>query len=649
MAKMGIKKSKKTVQIGPNITITEKQHDNLLQYIKDRLDFGRGGRDDLIDRYRQIDREFYGSLWLDPEDRKRQRDNLRAKGSQTTDFILQMVQAKLDEALSYLMSVLADDDMYSAIAPENMQEAADAFTLLLQKHYDDFKHYPHLFKGMLDMYKYNFGGWAPIEWETVVGSKISRSTTGGIAIEEDQVVQSGNSVTAIDPYNFLYDISVDPTELNIKGEFFAIPELHIPYRVLKMAQNGEIYGTDRFITKDKKVVDSLIGTAMYYEAKPDIFIDGMLKVSGMSNWKNLWTGGTSKDVGKKIEFVNTYIDLVPKDFGLSDGNKYEIWRITQLQDKYIIAAERHTNAHGMLPCAIATPRFDGFGQQAKSSAESLMPLQRFASNEMNVRQKAARKKLYGVTVYDQTQIPLFEQADVLGGKVPWAPSSKDADIRKAIMQFSDVPQTDDTLQNVQVTSDLMEGILPTDMLRQVSSLERATQFQAAATVHAANRRPLKDAKLINAMALVDLKKIQVYNVFQYQEVVEIYDDQQRRFVEINPTVFNDMNMEWFIASGIKGLDKLIYTEMIREMVNGVLQSQAAIQEIDIVKLLDFYVDLIGAKVNFNSFRYETPFDQLSQEQKTQAFQLLQRASAAAAEVGGQGNVAALPARGVQQP
>lgn len=625
MAKLRLRREPARIQIAENIRLSESNHEKLLKYIKRRLDYGNDGRDIRIQRYKFIDREVSGYMVLSDDDKKRMLDNIKGKGPKTTDFILELTGPHLDEFVTFLTSVLAaEEGIYSAVGAQHQQEYVNGFSVVMQKHAADFKHFTNLVKSFFDMGKYNFGGWTN-EWAQIYGNKIGNTPTRNTVEIIREVVKAGNTLQSIDPYNFIYDISVPASDVYQNGEFFAIPTLETPFRVRRMIANKEIYSAERYYDAAETKFNVNNYNVKYYEAKPTLVWHGVFADGVQTDWHSVLSGNEHPTVGEKIEFIHYWGWLNPKDFGLSDDDELQIWRITIAGCEYITHAEHLTNAHGYLPCAIGMPRTDGFDTATKTFAETFAPLQRFASNEINVRQKAARKKLYGLTIYDAQFAPLMEKADLLGGKVPWRPSGTDRDIRKSFLQLNDVPHTDDTMQNVEAVVNLMQKILPTDILKQVAELERATIYQAASVVQGGNRRLFKYARIINDQAFTPIKFMMMYNILQFMESMTIIDNETGQPKQINPQELRDADLEYIIASGIKGMDKLIVVEMLRDVINMILQSANAIQQIDIIGVIDYWTNLIGEKVDFKSFRIQSPLDQLTPEQKQQAFQLFQQA------------------------
>jgi len=515
-----------------------------------------------------------------------------------------------------LLNVMAPDSgIYGAIADKDKQAIGNAFARTMNKHADDFNHYGAMDKAFLNMMKYNLGGFL-IEWASIKGNVVT-NTEAGTAQLEAAVIFQGNDVVAIDMYNVLWDVAVHPTEIYIKGEYFATVEKVTPFRLKKMQADGEISGINRVEAKQQ-------AEFKYYKEKPNT--RGSVGSGGSTtDWVSTLSAGAIKELGIGYERVNFYCWLVPKDFGLGKASTLSIWRLTMIADE-IVDAKQMENAHSWLPCAFGMPIDDMHLFETKTYAERLMPLQRFISFKLNVHQRSDRKRLTGVTVYDARVIPLGEQSaeDLAGGSIPAKPVGQDRDLRKSVLQLNDAPDTTNTMRDIDSAEGLMQKILPTEAAKQIASLERATQYQAAATVQSSNRRNQKIAKVINAQAMWPLRMIQLYNIFQFQPSIEIYNEETRKNEDIQPEQFRSANIQFAISDGLKGTDRLLIVESMRDVINMMLQSQVAQERIDVVKVIDYWTNLIGDKTDFSSFAFESPLDALSPEQKDLAMKLLQQ-------------------------
>lgn len=639
-----IRAARSRIQVGANITITGTQHDELRVYIQDRLEFVKFAREEFVDRLQWIDKQLAGHIILDEDDRKRELKNETGQAITPVDFNLQLTASQLDEAVTYLMSVLAPDEgIYEAVTVPQKQEQAKAIISLMDKHAEDFQHYRHMAKGCRDALAYNFAGWE-VKWVVVQGNKITTDQAGGVSIEEDGVIESGNAIPAIDPYNFLWDPSVRPIDLPTKGEFYATVDLVTPFRLKKARQDKRLWNVDDAINQGSSGV-----TTKYYRERPIITYDGIRSSGGRINWTSVLTASEVSGVSDRHEIVKYIGWIIPKDFGLSSQKKMQIWEIKLLNDQHIVSARHLENAHEKLPVSITMPIEDGNEMQTKSAAEMLIPLQRFASQQFNIKQRADRKNLYGLIIYDEQQIPLMSKADLLGGKIPARPASQDRDLRKAFARIDDPSTTDKTLENISAVVDLMQKLLPTDLLKQVTDLQRATQYQAAAAVQGGNRKNHKIAKLISTQGLMPNKKMQIMNIYQFAEKTEV-TTKTGELVEVKPSEFRGLELEFTVGAGLKGMDRLIVAETIKEIIIIVVQNVEAAQQIDVVAVIDYLLDLLGDRTDFNAFKHQNPFDQLSPDQKELAFNLLQQAqqrqnAQQPNNQGGSNAVVSLPASG----
>ena len=628
------RKGRRSVQLNKEgLKVTEEEHDMLKVYLLSLLDMGKQVRDTQIRKYEKVDREVYGYLILDEDDQKRERDNQKGYGVKPTDVKLPLTLVRLEEAVTYMLLVLAPDEgIYNAIAPEKQQKAAKAFTRLMNDHAQYFGHYKNFGIFLADSIKYNFGALLT-EWMEIYGNILGNDDVGAARILRNQLVQSGNELTAMDPYNVFYDPAVDPLRCYREGEFVAYSELRRAFWLERAEHRGEYFNVARALDAAAGV-----GFAPYYKARP--LIDPSLSLIedgselGSINYFSLFSmtpDGTSINEAGAHETTYVWAHLYPQKHKLGPEDELQVWRFTLVNGSQIVEAVPQTNAHGNLPMVFGMPNEDGFRWQTKSWAEHLVPFNRFASQQMNTHQRANRKALYGLTFYNKQYFPALdsEDVDLLAGKIPMENAAgNDVDIRKHIMQVTDTPDTRNTLETISALDDLMEQVLPTSMTPQVANLERATQYQAAATVQSANRRNLKMAKVLDSQAMTPCRHMQMYNILQYQQSVEILDD-QGNILTADPQSFRESQLQFKISDGLRGLDKLTLILHIKEVLATVVQSQQAIAQIDLVKLLDYWSSLVGDNTDFSQFRIESPIDTLAPEEKNAAYQLLQQASAGA--------------------
>lgn len=610
---MARKKAEK-FQVAKDITLSKTNHEKLLNHVMERMELAKDLRDRQAEKFAVIDKAVYGYLVLEEGDQKRENDNEKGYGIKPVEASLPLTLTSLDEATTFLLEVIQNDaGLYSAIAAREEHAVATAFSAVMNENAMQFSHITEVSKFLFDALKYNFSGLIP-SWHRVHGNKITNNQAKTAPDINAQIVYAGNKLDVVDVYNFFYDSSVSPIKLASEGEFFATCETATMFRLKKRTLEKELFNTEGAMSPAETFTH-------YYRARPAIRANK--NTNENTDFVSMLSQGAAKESVPNNEVIQMLIWINPKQFGLSNDDTFEIWRLRVLNSTRVVYAEKMNNAHGMLPIGISMPWEDGFTHDTKSYAELLNAFQTFASFQMNVMSKSHRKALYGLLFYNKNVVDLDDNYDPTGGKIP-VNAPPDADLTKALRFVNDTPDTGVMLNNISAMADMMQKVLPTDILRQVAGLERATQYQSAATVQGANRRNLKIARIIYDQGLNVVNRMQMYNILQYQQVAKLITP-DGYLIEINPAEFRDTQLEFQISEGLQGLDKLSMIMSIKEVLNSILQSQQASQQLDVTAIINYWTSMLGDRTDFSQFKFKSEIDKLPPEQKDLAFQLLQTA------------------------
>lgn len=616
-------------------------HDKLLKHVIERMQLARETRDQFAIRLRTVDLDINGFTKLNDDDKQRMRDNRKGKSPKPVAVNLGLAFAKMDELQTFLLEVFwPNAGMHQAYSTEEHQETANGFALLLNKQADKRQHYRKFGRFLWDALKYNMAA-IEIYWTKEAGFKLKNDDV--MRLRKEETTFEGNDLDTVDMYNFFWDPGVHPVEIPEKAEYCATVKLFSKFAIKKQAAGGTLHGIDRFINQ---INDYAV---TYYLEKPIVRFD-YNSYTGSVDWMRFASGGKYQTIGTGIEIICMYLWLNPSEFGLSKDDEYQIWRVKLANHQYVVDVEYLNNAHNMLPVMTTVPYEDGLGLQTKSPAEQLMDYQRFASFLMNVHQMASRKSLYGKTIYDPQIINLGDFADDdVGGNFPVNPAGYGKDLTKAIYNMVDVPKTEKTLEDIKTLMDFMEQVMPTNIIKQVTDLDRATTYQAAATVQGANRRSYKLAKMINDQAVKKLRFQMMYNVLQYATSVDVID-QNGKSVTVDPSKLREIDIEFSVGEGLESIDKLMTISLLHDVINTIVQNQQASQELDMVKLLNYWTTLIGDKTDLNQFRrtQPSPSQQVDQQGADAQTTASQAATVAALAKAHQATAPQTPANGQAQ-
>jgi hypothetical protein len=352
------------------------------------------------------------------------------------------------------------------------------------------------------------------------------------------------------------------------------------------------------------------------------------------------TQGGTANVGRltrygAVELVEFYVRMRGADWGITtpEGEKTAVWHVVLLNGKRIVLCEPDTAPHGLLPIQITALQQDDVSfLREKSLAELLVPFQEHAQDILNKMQMTLKKGIQGgLTLFDSRYVELDANKSPISGYVPVKNLPETKDINAIVKQLAGLPDSNNSLNHVNGMLSMLEMIVPTQQAQQVADLQRATEFQAAATVAATAKRHQTLAKLVDDQLFAPVRRMELMLTLQNVSVFEVVDD-QGQLQQVYPAALVDAGLEFDISSGLLGMDRLILSSRIFQVMNLIVQGNLA-TSVDFLKLIDYWTTMIGDKTDFSMFKLVTPFDALPPEQKQAAFDALQQVQATTANGG----------------
>jgi len=590
-----------------------KAHDALLNYCLPRLRVAKQKRDSLIPRYNAIDKDVYAYLKLDKEDRARRSHQLDGEAPAPTAINIPLVFLHLDDALTYLVQVFSPESgMFSAVAPKDNQNEANAFVQLMNSHAAERSYFRQLVRFSFDALKYNIGGLT-VKWDQTNGQKVVNGPANQPVLEP-AIIWEGNSLESMDMYNTLMDPTVHPVDLNTKGEFVATVEPMTVFRIKRLAAAGKIFNVKELL----EIFDSTetaFGPDKFYQPPPDItgdLVQALGEVASNYDWNAIMSNGMHQSGGVGNEIVHMYIHLNPMQFGLvpraRDADKrrdsLEIWRISIANGKWIVATEHIPNAHGRLPTAFTTPFEDNLGANQKSIAEILSPLQTFGSFLMNTHVEATRKNIWDFIIYNRAAIPLDEIPEgEAAARVPLNPAYEGRNINELIWQNSNILDTKETMQQLQMVIELFQLLFPTQANpREIAGLDRPVTQQVSVVAQGSTRRMQKMAKMIDEQAFRPMRFMMYWNIMEFQQKITLIDQQTGESIEVDPARFRDSDIRLTIGAGLKTLDRASILSELDSLVGRIVQSPEAATQFDVPGLLNAMAQLKDLRIDLTQFR-----------------------------------------------
>lgn len=580
-------------------------HDKLLQYIKGRLFHGKKHRDSQIMRYAKIDRDVAGWMRLSDDDKARQEEQTRTGIPKATAINLPLSFIHLDDMMTYYAETFAPNrGMFYHTAKAGATEPATQIVTLMNNHAIHAGMYRHTLMSIFNIMKYNLGGFY-CYWTSDYGPKIQRDINDTTVIT-DEVIWEGNRLEALDMYNTFWDPSVHPVNLHREGEWAGRAFVRSHYWLASRASNGMYFNCDEALEDDKGV-----GTAcQYYRHAPAEARLDADESTGATNWINILSEAGDYYSASGYELVEVLIRINPNDFNLlpkspKDRNHYEVWRITLLNDEFIIETTYMPNAHGQIPMYFGMANDDFMGTSAKSPAELIGPLQNFASHLLNTHVLANRKKLWGITWYDPTVVDYSKIPDgEVAAQVPCESSGYGKDLSQSIYHDQVSLETKQTMGDLESVMNLINQFFPTQSLpSQVASIDRAIDSQVAAVQQGSNRRQHKTAKLLDDSLFRPTRACMYYNIIQFQKDDVQISDFTGGVLNVNLDELRKTDLPFIIGQGLKAIDRMMIASKLQQVIFALLQSQQA-QQVDVLGMINYWTDMLDIELDFNQFRLQ---------------------------------------------
>jgi len=657
------------IQVNEKLFLSRDDHDRLLLHCRTHLDnFRMIARNRHIARMERAWRAFQAEATEGLNHDESAQMKSATSALRLEDYLeLPFVFQKLEDLAAIIGNIIfPPTGMYAAVSNKQKMALARSFSDEMNKHARRFAHYPEAMNALRNMLRYNVAA-IQVSWDTIYGQvKVGKSPNDRLQFKRG-AIYSGNRLKSIDPFNLYYDPSVSKlSELGTNGEFVAYAQRDSLFRVKARIEAKEYFGSTEFEDENCDVEHSGVLVSNYpgfYYRSPPVAVEHWEKnnhnqqygehelrghVGRDTDWAEVAMAGSAGmaiagatgglAVRGQVEIVHMYVRLDADDYGLMkdnddgqpEGQEQEegitVWHIVILNGRRILLAEPDTSPHGLLPIQVAAlGQDDNSDMHEKAIADYLVPFQQHMSDLLAKLQMGIKKGLLGgITLYDAKHVKLDSSKNPLGSFVPVENLPPDGDIRRYIAQFSETPDTSRSMQQIKDLLQIMEQVIPTNQGQQVADLQRATEFQAAATVAASNKRSLVLAKVADDLMFNPIRRMQLYNIMGNQSTLDVPDETGTPQA-IPMENFYDAGLEFDISSGLIGIDRLIMSNRLWQLITAVIQSNMA-QTTDMFALLDYYMTLLGDPTDFRAFKLQSPFDNMTPEQKQMAVQALQAVS-----------------------
>lgn len=420
---------------------------------------------------------------------------------------------------------------------------------------------------------------------------------GRMRVREEKVIYEGNEVCSVDPFMFFPDPRVPMAEVNKRGEFVGWRSFESKNQLLLDEADGILKGV-----RSARTMLPVNGSDSFLQNQSQ---RGLIANGENSEQSILRTRGEKAEDFYQVDQMSVL--LVPKDWGLGEGDVPEKWLFTILNKDRIVQAEPLDMDHGRHPITVIEPYTFGYGFGQPGLADMIGPLQDTISWFINSHIFNVRAFLNNMMVVDPSMIEMQDLTNPNPGKlIRLKRAAYGQDVRAAVQQLQVGDITRGHINDVQTFMRLADALASVnDNLKGIQdSGGRKTATEVRTAGEAGASRLAAHARLISAQGMVDLAEQMAVNLQQFL-TMEFYlqvlgQEALQAPVPIGPeSIAGDFYYP--IHDGTLPLDRVALLDVWKEIFMGVAQDPQLRQEYNVPKIFEYIADLGGAK-NLGTFK-----------------------------------------------
>jgi hypothetical protein len=593
---------------GLNLRPDSNFHQKLRSHIWRRAQASRNEIQKRFESWKEIDRSL--TVYVPVKEVEDHHKHGRKDHDKSTSIVFPYSYSMLESLLTYMSMAFFQDPMfrYQGIDTDD-NVGAMLLELVIKLHCVKNKVPLNAHTVLRDCLAYGVGIGIP-EWARKYGRKVEKQTIGsdsplGIT-KEDRISWSGrtllfegNSLSNIDPYMWLPDPTVSSSNTQ-NGEF-----------------NGWVDRTNYLkLLADENEVDSSYFNVKYLKSRQNRRSTLALDESD----RLIRHGGSNEltmdfQVTSPVDVIKMYINLIPKDWELSETDYPEKWYFELASDDVIIRCERAEHNHGMYPMAVASPEFDGYQITPIGRLEILSGLQTTLDFMFNSHVKNVRKAINDMLIVDPYLVNIDDLKDPEPGKLirlrrpAWGRG-----VDKVVQQLQVNDITRLNMSDAQYITQAMDRIVGADQsmsgaLRQ-SGPERLTGAEFQGTRGSAVSRLQRIAQIIGIQFFQDIGTMFAVHTQQYMadetfvRITGRYADSLKQIypgktnIRVKPS---DLSVDYDLITTDGSIPGGNFSSAWIDMFKTIGTNEELASQFDVVRIFMYIAQQLGAN-NIEEFR-----------------------------------------------
>jgi hypothetical protein len=556
--------------------------------------------------WREIDKTLTTYIPLkDKEEQLKHKDS-----SKPVSIVFPYTYSMLEALLTYLSIAFFQDPIFQYEGVEDDDTVgAMLMELVIRLHCTKNKVPLNVHTVLRDALSYGVGIAIP-GWRQLYGRKptrsssISESDLGTQRSNDIQMISSllfeGNDLSNIDPYMWLPDPSVSSVDIQ-KGEFIGWVDRDNYMNLLgrETQPNSDLFNVKYLgLRKDKRSTLALDQS------------DRQTRHGGSSDLHRSMTNSVTP-----VDVIKMYVNLIPKEWKLSESEYPEKWYFELASDDVIISCMKADHNHGMYPVSVASPEFDGYSITPIGRMEVLYGLQHTLDFLFNSHISNVRKAVNDMLVVDPYLVNIKDLEDPKPGKLirlrrpAWGRG-----VDKVVQQLAVQDITRLNISDSAYITQWMDRISGADQSMQgalrMTGPERLTSSEFQGTRGSAISRLQRIAMIIGMQFMQDIGTMFAVHTQQYMRqetyvrIVGRYADQLKRTfgpksnVQVTPYDLA-INYDLIVRDGsIPGGN---FSQSWIDLFKVIGTTPELVQQFDVTRIFTYIAQQLGAK-NVEDFR-----------------------------------------------
>ena len=575
------------VDLQPDSTL----HKKLVGKILNRVRVAYENLDTRRKSWREVDKTLNAYVRLDELERRVKEKDNRAPVS----IVFPHSYSILETLTAFMDSVFLKDPIfhYEGNSPEDTIGAI-LLTQVVETHCRRFKTRLALHTAFKDSIAYGIGACFPM-WKQKAGyrTRANYDMSGQVVkSSEPTILFEGNALENVDPYQLILDPNYGIQAIQ-DAEFVGFVRRTNYYNLLPDDGNGAVFNV-RYL-KGKDCISQYWGSQRDQKAQTTIVGD--------------------QSVLRPVDVIYLYINIIPKDWGLGEGEVPEKWLFALAGDRILIQAQPLDLDHNMFPVAVCAPTFDGYSTAPLSRLELLGGMQALLDWLLNSHVANVRKTINDMIIYDPYMLNTADLTDPKPGKLVRARRAAwGKDIRGSIQQLQVTDVTRQHVADAQLAMGLMNQISGADdammgTLRQggperLSAAEfSGTQSQALGRLQSlamiVGQQLIQDVGYMFAMHTQQLMNDDVWistvGAWQDQLIAHFGQQIQNDRMRVTPM---DLSIDFDVSVNPEGQGQS--SQFWLQMFDTIAKTPELYQLIDVGRVFRYVASQLGAK-NVDSF------------------------------------------------